>query len=119
MTYTPTSFAPDFSDVLIQLMGETQNEYAALKALHRHDGKWDVLRAALVRKILMEKRQGPPPEGVKQWTDKLLDAAAHSDPRYIAFCTQGAVEAARFEEMTDERVAQAAEIAQMTYNPTR
>lgn len=103
MSASPSQFVPDYSDLLIQIMGENDDEYAALKTLHGPFGKWEHFRVSLVRSLMLEHRTRPPVAGATTWTDKLLDAAAHNDPRYRTFLLDGAKQADRFHKMSVER----------------
>lgn len=103
MTSLPTTFVPDYSDLLVQLVAESDNEYAALKALHGNFGKWEAFRVALKSAILLEARAAEPPAGAKSWTDELLKAAAHADPRYLAFIKEGAKQGTRFHDIAEAR----------------
>jgi hypothetical protein len=119
MSATPSAFVPDYSDLLVQLVADTDNEYAALKTLHGPFGKWEHYRVALKHSILLECRTRPPVAGASNWTDKLLDAAAHNDPRYRAFLDQGTKEASRFHGMMEARGELAQAEAQQQYGGVR
>lgn len=119
MAATPTVFVPDFSDLLVQAMAETQDEYAALKMLHGPFGKWNEFRVVLVRSLFYEYRTQPCPLEKGNWTEKLLDAAAHNDARYIAFIQEGAKQAAKYQAMAEQRREQYAEYAAQNYPATR
>lgn len=103
MTATPSAFVPNYEDLVVQLMGESDNEYAVLKTLHGPFGKWEHFRISLVRSLLLEHRTRPPVAGANNWTDKLLDAAAHNDPRYRTFLDEGTKQAIRYNELAEQR----------------
>lgn len=119
MSATPSAFVPDFSDLLVQLVADTDNEYAALKTLHGPFGKWEHYRVALKESLVLEHRTRPPCAGASTWTDKLLIAAAHNDPRYRAFLDQGTREANRFNDLMEKRGEVAQEIAAQQYGGVR
>lgn len=119
MSATPTAFVPDYSDLLVQLMADTQDEYAALKTLHGPFGKWEHYRVALKWSLFLEHRTRPPVAGSDKWTEKLLDAAAHNDPRYRAFLDEGAKQAVRFTILQEERGEQAQEVARQSFGGVR
>lgn len=119
MSATPSSFVPDYSDLLLQLIGDSDDEYAALKTLHGNFGKWDDFRVVLVRSILLEMRTRPPVAGATNWTDKLLEAASHNDPRYRVFLLEGAKQAVRFHRMAEQRGELAAQAAGQNFGSVR
>jgi hypothetical protein len=110
----PSVFVPDYSDLLVQIMADNDDEYAALKTLHGPFGKWEHFRVSLKWALFLEARTKPAPTGAKDWTDKLLDAAAHNDQRYQDFLLEGSREANRFHVLAQERgeIAQAANTGQ-------
>lgn len=114
----PTVFVPDYSDLLLQQLAITDNEYAALKSLYGNNGVWDQHRVILVRSLTLWHRATRCPYGDK-WTEKLLDAAAHNDERYRAFVDRSASEAALFEKLSDQRRTDYMELNQQNYNPSR
>lgn len=119
MPATPSVFVPDYSDLVTQLMAETDNEYAVLKTLHGTFGKWEHYRTVMAASLLLEQRTRPPVAGATQWTDKLLHAAAHNDPRYRAFLIQGTMQGVRYNALAEERGEQAAEVARQTFGGVR
>jgi hypothetical protein len=119
MTATPANFVPDYSDLLVQLVADNDDTYAALKTLHGNFGKWEHFRVALVRSLMLEHRTRPPVAGANSWTDKLLDAAAHNDPRYRAFILDGAKQADWFHRLAEQRGEAAAMAAGQTYGGIR
>lgn len=119
MPATPSVFVPDYSDIVIQLMAENDDEYAALKTLHGPFGKWEHFRVSLVRSLFLEHRTRPPVAGATTWTDKLLDAAAHNDPRYRMFLLMGAESADKFYRLERERGEMAAAASGQTFGGIR
>lgn len=115
----PSAFVPDYSDLLIQIMAENDDEYAGLKTLHGPFGKWNEFRVILVRSIMLEHRTRPPVAGAANWTEKLLDAAAHNDPRYRVFVLDGAKQANRFHQMAEQRGELAAQSAGQSFGGVR
>lgn len=112
MTSLPTVFVPDYSDLILQIRGESDDEYTALKTLHGPFGKWEHYRTALVSSLILEYRTKPAPAGAKDWTDKLLHAASHNDKRYLDFLDDGSKQGRRFYDLTVERGEQAALVNQ-------
>lgn len=119
MTSTPSAFVPDYSDLLLQLMADNDDEYAALKTLHGPFGKWEHFRVALVRSLMLEHRTRPPVAGANSWTDKTLDAAAHNDPRYRAFILDGAKQADWYFRLAEQRGELAAQAAGQNFGSVR
>lgn len=119
MTATPSAFVPDYSDLLLQLMADNDDEYAALKTLHGNFGKWENFRTVLLSSLKLEMRTRPPVAGASSWTDKLLDAAAHNDPRYRTFLLDGAKQANWFFRLTEQRGEIAAQAAGQTFGGVR
>jgi hypothetical protein len=103
MSSLPTVFVPDYSEIIVQLMAENDDEYAALKTLHGYLGKWEHLRAALKYSLFLEYRAKEPPAGAKAWTDELLKAASHNDKRYLDFLDQGTMQGDRFHVLASAR----------------
>lgn len=103
MSSLPTTFKPDYSDLLAQSLTVTQDEWVALRNLHGTFGKWEHARKRLLSVIILELRAGAPPQGATSWTDKLIDAAAHADPRYGKFLDIGIIEGAMFYKLDDQR----------------
>jgi hypothetical protein len=119
MTATPSSFVPDYSDLLIQLMADNDDEYAALKTLHGSYGKWENFRVILLSSLKLEMRTRPPLAGTTGWTDKLMEAAAHNDPRYRVFVMDGAKQARWFFRLAEQRGEAAALAAGNTFGGIR
>jgi hypothetical protein len=119
MPATPSTFVPDYTDLLVQIMGESDDRYAALKTLHGPFGKWEHFRVSLVRSILLDQRTRPPAAGANNWTDKLLDAAAHNDPRYRTFLEDGAKQAMEYHQLAEQRGEQAAAAAGASFGGVR
>ena len=119
MSATPSTFVPDYSDLLLQIIGDSDDEYSALKTLYGPFGKWEHFRTVLVRSLELEHRTRPPVAGANTWTDKLLTAAAHNDPRYRVFLMEGAKQANRFFEMEKARGELAAQAAGQGFGGVR
>lgn len=119
MATAPSSFVPDYSDLLIQLMADNDDEYAALKTLHGPFGKWEHFRVALKSSILLDMRTRPPVAGATSWTDKLLEAAAHNDPRYRTFLLEGAKQADWYFRLAEQRGEIAAQAAGQSFGGVR
>lgn len=120
MSYLPTTFKADYTDVIVQLMAETQDEYAALDAVHGSFGLFDDLRKVQLSYAFLRCRaDATPPDGADRWTDKLLDAAAHTDASYIAFLMQGLLDRNRFKALGEVRAQQAAEVGVQNHNAAR
>jgi hypothetical protein len=119
MPATPSVFVPDYSDLIVQLMTETQDEYAVLKTLHGPFGKWEHYRVVLKESLVLEHRTRPPCAGATTWTDKLLIAAAHNDPRYRSFLDQGSAQGVKFNHLAELRGEQAAEVARQGFGGVR
>jgi hypothetical protein len=100
-------------------MAETQDEYAALKTLHGPFGKWEHYRTVMAASLLLDMRTRPPVAGATVWTDKLLHAAAHNDPRYRAFLDQGSKQGVRYASLAEQRGEQAAEVARQGFGGVR
>lgn len=103
MSVLPTSFKPDYSDLLAQSLTVTQDEWTALRNLHGPFGKWEHARKRLLSILILDYRSKEPPKGATAWTDKLLDAAAHADERYGRFFDTGVIEGALYQKLDDER----------------
>lgn len=119
MTATPSAFVPDYSDLLVQLMADNDDTYAALKTLHGPFGKWEHFRVALKWSLFLEHRTRPPVAGATAWTDKLLDAAAHNDPRYRVFLLEGSKQADWFNRLAEQRGEAAAMAAGQSFGGVR
>lgn len=103
MSYLPTEFKPDYSDLFAQTLTITQDEWTALRNLHGPFGKWEHARKRLLGVIMLDLRGQQPPSGATAWTDKLLDAAAHADARYGRFFDTGVIEGALYQKLDDMR----------------
>lgn len=119
MTATPSAFVPDYSDLLLQLMADNDDEYAALKTLHGPFGKWEHFRVVLKESLVLEHRTRPPCAGATSWTDKLLSAAAHNDPRYRVFLLDGAKQADWYFRLAEQRGELAAQAAGQNFGSVR
>lgn len=119
MSATPSTFVPDYSQLLVQLMADNDDEYAALKTLHGPFGKWEHYRVALKWSLFLDHRTRPPVAGATTWTDKLLDAAAHNDPRYRTFLDDGSAQADRYHILAEQRGEQAQLVAQQGFGGVR
>lgn len=119
MSATPSNFVPDYSDLLLQLMADNDDEYAALKTLHGPFGKWEHFRVVLKESLMLEHRTRPPVAGASTWTDKLLSAAAHNDPRYRAFILDGAKQGDWFHRLEVQRGEIAAAAAGQNFGSVR
>lgn len=73
-------------------------EYAALRALHGANGKWDNKRKAFLEALKVKHRIEAGKRGEKT-TDAYVDALAHGDDGYIAFVDQGIAGAVRYVEL--------------------
>jgi len=73
-------------------------EYAALRALHGNNGKWDAKRKQLLEALKVRVRIEAQAKNEKV-TEGLVDALAHAQDQYIQFIDEGIVGATRYFEV--------------------
>jgi hypothetical protein len=117
MSAFPTAFLPDDVDALLQLLANTEREWADLASLHGSFGKWNDIRKAKLATVALKLREGDPPAKAKAWTDSLLDTASHADEDYKRFVFQGQRDAARFHLLDQQRDAVLIKVKSLTYIP--
>lgn len=113
----PSSFLPDDTDALLQLLSESEREWADLAALHGPFGKFNDVRKAQLAIVALRLREGSAPTGAKAWTDALLDTAAHADESYLKVVREGTRNAARFHLLDQQRDAMWIKCRSLTYIP--
>lgn len=70
-------------------------EYAALRALHGPNGKWDNRRKALLEGLKIRARMEAQQRQEKT-TEAYIDALAHAEPQYLALIDEGIDGATRY-----------------------
>lgn len=76
-------------------------EYAALRALHGPNGKWDARRKAMLEAMKIKARMALKDAGEKV-TEAMVDAYAHADEQYVAFLDAGEAGAIRYVVVDNE-----------------
>jgi hypothetical protein len=91
----------DSLEDLQQRRRQLMPEYAALRALHGPNGKWDAKRKQYLEAMKIKARAACQQDGTKV-TEGLIDAMAHAQDEYIQFIDAGIEGATRYVVVDNE-----------------